>query len=108
MDNLISPSASIRPVDLADADIDSLKHAVEGQCGGAATFVRTELVWELLKGELINEHFVHIFGLTGHPEATTAYAWSSQGRRGLRRFVVLHLGKVTGPDEAVRAMLLAE
>ena len=53
------------------------------------------------------EGVVHVFDLTGHPTATTAYAWSSrtEGSDTRRFFAVLHLPPITSPAEAVRAAI---
>jgi hypothetical protein len=56
------------------------------------------------------EGVVHVFDLTGHPNATRAYAWSSpiEGSDKRRFFAALHLPPVTSPVEAVRAAIVLE
>ena len=51
-----------------------------------------------------------VFDLTGHPNATRAYAWSSriEGSTKRRFFAVLHGEAIMSPIEAVRAAIVAE
>jgi hypothetical protein len=53
---------------------------------------------------------VHVFDIEGHPEATTAYAWSSpiDGSDKRRIAAVLQLGAIKTPLDAVRAAIVAE
>lgn len=53
---------------------------------------------------------MHVFDLDGHPKATRAYAWSSpvEGSTKRRFYVVLHLGGIRSPLDAVRADIVAE
>jgi hypothetical protein len=85
--------------------INSLQHAVEARQGCAARFVESVVVWELLKGEIVEERIVHVFDLCGHPEAMTAYAWRSPSER--HSNIVLRQGEIAGPDDAVRAVIFA-
>ena len=89
---------------------DQLREAVERQHGGKATFRQSVPVRETFEGRPVWEGVVHVFDREGHPTATRAYAWSSaiEGSDKRRFFVVLHLGPVTGPVEAVRAAIVAE
>lgn len=89
-----------------------LKHAVESQHGGTATFVQAVPVNEIFRDRPSWHGVVHIFDLTGGPSgATRAYAWSSpmdENSAKRRFFAVLHTGSITGPVEAVRAAIVAE
>jgi hypothetical protein len=51
-----------------------------------------------------------VFGLTGHPRATKAFAWSSpiDGSDKRRFFAVLHEGLAKSPTDAVWAAIVAE
>jgi len=80
---------------------DTFKRAVERQQDCSARFVRSVLVWELLKGEIVEERTVHLFDLFGCEAASMAYAW----RSGPRIVVVTHGGAAVGPAEAVQAVL---
>lgn len=77
--------------------VDSLKRAVEARHSCSARFARSIVVWELLKGEIVEEHSVYVFDLEGLDEVPTAFAWQSRSRI----FVVLQCGDVSGPAEAV-------
>ncbi|MBN9540310.1 MAG: hypothetical protein IKE60_31310 [Reyranella sp.] len=85
--------------------ISSLRHAIESRHGCAARFAESVVVWELLKGEIVEERTVYAFDLSGHPETTVAYAWRSA--TDLQSTIVLRQGDIVGPDDAVRAVILA-
>ncbi len=95
---------------MKDVDSDQLKQAVENMHGGTATLAQAVPVVERHAGLKVWEGTVHIFDLTGNVKATRAYAWSSpvEGSQKRRFFAVLHLGAITGPEEAVRAAIVAE
>jgi hypothetical protein len=53
--------------------------------------------------------YVGVFDLTGHPTAVRAYAWSCLSSDGQNRTLcILHAGSVTGPEEAMKALLISE
>ena len=88
---------------------EQLKRVVESQHGGIATFLQAVRV-SGGKGDAKADPsewdgVVHIFELKDHPKAKRAYAWSSpvKGSTRTRLFAVLHMGRVTGPVEAVKA-----
>jgi hypothetical protein len=58
----------------------------------------------------VSEGVVHAFDLTGHPNTTRAYAWSSpvEGSDKRRLFAVLQMGAIKSPADAVRAAIVAE
>jgi hypothetical protein len=87
-----------------------LRHAIESQHGGKATFAQSVPVRETHNGQPVWEGVVHVFDLTGHPKATRAYAWSSpiEGSDKRRFFAVLHVGAIKSPADAVRAAIVAE
>lgn len=62
------------------------------------------------RGQTVWEGVVHVFDLEGHPEATRAYAWSSpiEGSEKRQIAVVLQLGAIRSPLDAVRAAIVAE
>ena len=92
-----------------EVSTDQLKHAVESQHGGIATFAQLVPVSERFQGKEVWECVVHVFDLAGHPWAPRAYAWSSPLENGKRRlFAVLHMSPITSPVEAVRAAIVAE
>lgn len=85
--------------------ISGLRHAIESRLACVAQFVESVVVWELLKGEIVEERTVYVFDLAGHPETTVAYAWRSAAE--LQSTIVLRQGDIVGPDDAVRAVILA-
>jgi hypothetical protein len=89
---------------------DELKHAVESQHGGTATFVQSVPVRDEFQGRTAWHGTVAVFDLADNPKATRAYAWSSpiEGSTKRRFLAVLHMGGITGPVEAVRAAIVAE
>lgn len=94
-----------------DASSEQLKHAVEHQHGGTATFVESVPVKEDFQGKTVWEGVVHLFDLDGNAQSTRAYAWSSpvEGSTKRRFFAVLHMGGIKSPDDAaVRAVIVAE
>lgn len=95
---------------MIEIKIDQLKHAVESQHGGTATFAQSVPISEIFEGKPVWEGIVHVFDLSGHPNATRAYAWSSpiEGSNKRRFFAVLHMGAIKSPQDAVRAAIVAE
>jgi hypothetical protein len=91
-------------------DPDQLKNAVESQHGGRASLAQSVPVKETFGGKTVWEGVVHVFDLTGHPQAKRAYAWSSpiEGSNKRRFFAVLHLPPITSPLDAVRAAIAAQ
>ena len=87
-----------------------LKQAIEGQHGGHATLREVEPVSEEFAGHPVWQGVVHVFDLTGHPAATTAYAWSSPiaalDRR--RFYAVLGVPPINSAADAVRAAIVAD
>lgn len=65
---------------MAEVSTIELKHAIEVQHGGTATFVQSVPVKETFDGATVWEGSVHVFDLVGNPKATRAYAWSSLHR----------------------------
>jgi hypothetical protein len=49
---------------------------------------------------------VHVFGVTGHPNATRCYAWpESLGKTAIMVRSVLHSDRISSPEKAVRSVL---
>lgn len=90
-----------------DIATSELKKAVELMHHCMARPVLSVPVGENHGSTTVWEGVVHVFDLTGHPTATTAYAWSSrtEGSDTRRFFAVLHLPPITSPAEAVRAAI---
>jgi hypothetical protein len=88
-----------------DDRAEQLKRVIESQHGGAATFLQSMRVLPANAKQTDWDGVVHVFDLKNHPKAKRAYAWASpiQGSTKPRFFAVLHMGRVTGPIEAVKA-----
>jgi len=89
---------------------NQLKSAVERLLNCKAHTPHSVPILETFEGKTMWEGVVHVFDLTGHPNATRAYAWSSpiKGSDKRRFCAVLHLPPVTSPLKAVRAAFVLE
>ena len=87
--------------------MEALKKAIEGLHNCKATSRETTHVTETFEGQVVWEGNVFVFDLEGHPEAKTAYAWSSpvEGSEKRRFYSVLHTGPVKSAQDAVRASI---
>ena len=94
---------------MKDTSAEALKHIIESQHGGTATFAKSVRVLPSKTKQGDWDGVVHLFELKDHPKAKRAYAWSSpiRGSTKPRYFAVLHMGQVTGPVDAVRAAAAA-
>ena len=94
---------------MAEASTDELKRVIESQHSGTATFFQSVRLLQPKSRDGDWDGIVHIFNLQDHPKAKRAYAWSSpvSGSARARFFAVLHMGRVTGPVEAVKAAAAA-
>lgn len=90
--------------------VGQLRKVVEQMHNCSASLAGTEVVSETFKGQPVWDGIVHIFAVTGHPEAARCYAWSSpiEGSTKRRFFAVLPTPPVTSAVEAVRAAIVAE
>ena len=90
---------------MKDISPELLKRVIESQHGGTASFVQSRRVMPPTKQQTAWDGVVHIFDLKDNPNAKRAYAWSSDFHGGTkpRYFAVLHAGKITGPEQAVKA-----
>jgi len=86
---------------------NDLKLAVESQHGGTATFVQSVPVHVSRNSQTIWNGAVQVFNLRDCPSgAARAYAWTDNRADGTRRVsTVLHVAPITGPREAVRAVI---
>ena len=91
-------------------ELNELKTAIESQHGGSATLKESVHIKEMFQGTTVWEGVVNIFDLVGHPKSKIAYAWSApiEGSSKRRYFAVLHAPPITGPQDAVRAAIVAE
>jgi len=85
----------------------TLRYAVENAHGCKARCAEKVTVHEKMGGRTVWYGTVHIFDLYGHERASRAYAWTTNAEDGKAPQVVtvLHKGLVTGPSEAVRAIM---
>jgi len=85
--------------------LDQLRQVIESQHGGNATFNKSWQLQNVTKRAGVWDGIVHVFDLKNNPMASQAYAWSApiNGGSKLRYFAVLHMGRVNGPAEAVKA-----
>ncbi len=91
---------------MPEAEIRALQKAIERLHGCDSRWLRAVAVHEISKGETVWRGEVQVFGLVGHPEAETCYAWSCQTEKGKQRFVAaLHREGVDSPLKAVQAAL---
>ena len=89
-------------------DVARLQRAIKDLHGLDATHVRSEPVLETFQGETVWEGEVEVFALQGHPQATTAYAWSHEMDEGkVRHIAVLGVPPINSALDAVRAVILA-
>lgn len=89
---------------------DDLKNAVEKMHACKAALVQSVPINEQYNDESVWRGVVQVFDISGHPTATTAYAWSSpvDGSDNRRIFAVLHIPPIDSPAAAVRAAIVAE
>jgi hypothetical protein len=86
------------------AGIPALIEAIRRMHGVEATHIETIQV-----DECHRSGDVGVFALTGHPQATRAYAWSEATTgAGRRFFVALHEGLIDSPVAALRASVVAD
>ena len=85
----------------------TLRYAVEKAHGCKAKCVDKVTVHEKQRGRTVWYGTVHVFDLYGHESAPRAYAWTINDEAGEapRVVTVLHKALVTGPSEAVRAIM---
>ena len=85
----------------------TLRYTVEKAHGCKAKCADKVTVHEKQRGRTIWYGTVHVFDLYGHDSASRAYAWTIGDDVGEapRVITVLHKGLVTGPSEAVRAIM---
>ena len=89
------------------ATLQKLRWAVECAHGCKARFAGVARVHEKQNGRTVWYGSVHIFDLIGHDSARQAYAWSIDafGGNETQIVTVLRQGRVSGPEEAVKAAL---
>lgn len=90
-------------------NVGRLRRAIRDLHGLDATHVRSEDVRETFRGMVAWEGTVEVFTVTGHPQATTAYAWSFENDTGNQEHVaVLGVPPVNSAQDPVRAAIAAQ
>jgi hypothetical protein len=97
---------------MAEASAAEFKRVIESQHSGIATFHQSVRLRPAKAKDAPKDDWdgiVHIFELKENPQAKRAYAWAApiSGSTRSRFFAVLHMGRVTGPVEAVKAAAAA-
>ena len=89
---------------------NQLRSEVERMHNCKAHLAQSVPVLETFEGKTVWKGLVHVFDLTGHPNATRAYAWSLpiKGSDKRRFCAVLHQPPVTSPLKAVQAAAVLE
>lgn len=85
---------------------EDLRDAIKRMYEVDSTYLDTEPVVEVFKGEVVWMGDVEVFAVHNHPKAVKAYAWSFQDDDGATKYLaVLGLPPVTSAQEAVRAAI---
>lgn len=92
------------------AAAQDLAIAVSDQHGVQATLDHIEGIDERFQGNPVWQGIVHVFRITGHPQAKLAYAWSHSldGSDKRRVYTVLGVPPINSARDAVRAAIVAE
>ena len=73
-------------------------------CGCA--FLHTSKVHEMMEGKTVWKGNVEVFDLSGHPQATKAYAWGYTDQQGEIQYIaILNTPPIDSPREAVQAAI---
>ena len=85
----------------------TLRYAIEKAHGCKAKCADKVTVHEKQNGRTIWYGTVYVFDLIGHKKASRAYAWAIGDEAGgaPKVITVLHKDAVTGPSEAVKAIM---
>ncbi len=67
------------------ACVPAIQDAIRHMHSAEARFVAWEAVSDTFEGRTMFERTVGVFEITGHPQATQAYAWSEPGTSSPRR-----------------------
>jgi hypothetical protein len=88
-------------------DVSCCERALQDFHKCTPTFIESVPVKETLKNNTLWQGVVHVFKIRGRPKAEKAYAWTSlvEGSDELQYFTVLHEGRITSPQVAVRAVI---
>lgn len=89
--------------------IAKLQNAIRHLHGCESVHVSTTPIREFFQGQLIWDGEVETFTVTGHPKASTCYAWAYQGEdRKSHYTAVLKIPPVDSPQSAVKAAIVAQ
>lgn len=87
--------------------IDSLEEAIEKTHGVKGSYLETVPVTESFQGKPVWQGEVEVF-IVDHPKASRVYVWGYQEAGRLKCVAVLGVDPVKGPQEAVKAYLVAQ
>ncbi len=90
--------------------LDRLQVAIQHLHNCGAVWRESVPVHEVFRGKTVWRGDVEVFDITGHPKAVHCYAWShpdGPGNRNERFVAALAIPPVTGPQEAVKAAIVA-
>jgi hypothetical protein len=90
--------------------IEELKDVIKRLHNVKSTHVESVPVKETFQEKTVWEGVVEVFELKDHPKATRAYAWAyeTDNPKKPRHVIVLHMGPVTSPLQAVQAAIVEE
>src|SRR5688572_11331643 len=88
--------------------IRKLQEAIRAVHGCESRHVGTSRVKEVFEGQVAWDGEVETFGITGHPKATTCYAWGYDDDGTFRTTSVLELPPVDSPGTAVTIAIAAK
>ena len=92
------------------AELDRMRQVIQDLHGAppAGTLAPSRCA-SLFRGEVVWDGVVEVFALSGHPNATQAYAWSHETADVGRRYVaVLQVPPVDSAGDTARAAIVAE
>ena len=90
--------------------IEELRDVIRRLHGAEAKHVESVPVKETFQGKTVWDGIVEIFDLSGHPNASRAYAWAhdTDDPKKRRHVTVLHLQPIKSAEDAVRAAIAEE
>ena len=89
---------------MGSVDTNKLRQVIQIQHGVASTFVKSVQVHRAGREKTDWDGLVHVFDLKDHPDARSAFAWTSRFAGGQPRFfAVLRSSQINTPTQAVKA-----
>lgn len=85
--------------------LDNLRDAVTAMHGCDCDHSSTGRVVEMFEGRVVFDGNVETFTLSGHPQASLAFAWAFDDGGEPRYLAVLNVPPINDPSDAVRAAI---